>query len=152
MKRDPDTGLTERQALVIETLRTKHGNITEACAAAGISRQTFYHWRRSVDVSDDGTPVPSVFAIAADDVAESLIDRAESVLHELIADDRNPSAVMFYLRTKGRHRGYVERQERVHSGEPPVGKLVFAFGDEGASESAGDDDEAPGDADASSVP
>ena len=41
---------------------------------------------------------------------ERTIDFAESHLHALIKD-KNPAATIFFLKTKGKNRGYVERQE-----------------------------------------
>ena len=38
------------------------------------------------------------------------LDFAESKLYELV-DDKHPTAIIFLLKTKGKDRGYVERQE-----------------------------------------
>lgn len=45
-----------------------------------------------------------------DEEFEVQLDNAETVLQELI-NEKTPSAVYFYLKTRGKHRGYVERQE-----------------------------------------
>ena len=47
---------------------------------------------------------------AAEDSREKTLDYVESKLMALIKD-KNISAVIFYLKTKGKERGYVERQE-----------------------------------------
>lgn len=47
---------------------------------------------------------------------EKILDLAESKLVENINDNDN-TAIIFYLKTKGRKRGYIERQEIGHSGE-----------------------------------
>lgn len=47
---------------------------------------------------------------AREDARENLIDYAESKLVERIADS-DIKAIMFYLRTQAKHRGYSERQE-----------------------------------------
>jgi hypothetical protein len=44
------------------------------------------------------------------DIQESAVDFAESSLHQQIKD-KVPSSTIFYLKTKGKHRGYVEKQE-----------------------------------------
>ena len=44
------------------------------------------------------------------DVVEENLDRAETRLMQCI-DDGQISAIIFYLKTKGKHRGYTERTE-----------------------------------------
>ena len=82
------------------------GNVSHICREVGISRQTFYGW---VDNDAD-------FKDAIEAEKEGLIDFAESKLFNLI-NDKNPTAIIFFLKTKAKHRGYVERQEHQHSGE-----------------------------------
>jgi GTP cyclohydrolase II len=47
---------------------------------------------------------------ALEEIRESLIDYAEGQLQRKIREG-HPSCIMFYLRTMGKSRGYVERQE-----------------------------------------
>jgi hypothetical protein len=47
---------------------------------------------------------------AVEDLNDVAIDFAESQLHKQIKDG-NSTATIFYLKTKGKKRGYVERQE-----------------------------------------
>lgn len=53
-----------------------------------------------------------------DDILEENIDNAEEQLHTIFLTSRNErnrlQAVQFYLRTIGRKRGYIERQEVEH--------------------------------------
>jgi hypothetical protein len=90
----------QRKELFLLMLQGKAGNITRACEAVGVSRRTYYDW---IDRDED-------FAAACEDVQEGLIDFAESKLQENIADNSN-QAIIFFLKTKGKSRGYVERQE-----------------------------------------
>lgn len=89
----------------IELFARKNANISETCLAMNMSRQTFYNWK-----NDDED-----FAKAVDEVQESMIDFAESKLLENIKDNKETS-IIFYLKTKGKSRGYTERQEIEHQG------------------------------------
>ena len=76
------------------------GNITASCKAAKINRTTFYNWK-----AED----PAFFS-AIQEIEESSIDFAESKLKQQISEG-NTTATIFYLKTKGKDRGYVERVE-----------------------------------------
>ena len=83
----------------LKALKNNLGNISQACKAINISRQTFYAWSEDAD-----------FKIKAENVKESLLDLAESKLMENINNNEN-IAIIFYLKTKGKQRGYIEKQE-----------------------------------------
>ena len=72
-----------------------------------------------------------------EDTIEETIDVAESRLQELIASG-NITAILFYLRTKGKHRGYTERQEiaGVSGAGAPVSIQVQFIGAENGKEAA----------------
>ena len=57
---------------------------------------------------------------AYENETESVLDLAESKLIENIKDNDN-TAIIFYLKTKGKKRGYIERSELVVAG----GKELF---------------------------
>ena len=82
------------------SLKNNNGHISKACDAAKIGRRTYYSW-----IEKD-----EVFKQDADDAQESLIDLAESKLMENIEDNDNTS-IIFFLKTKGKKRGYIEKQE-----------------------------------------
>lgn len=98
---------------LLEGLEKYNGIISSACQFAGLDRQTFYNYKR-----DD-----QEFAKAVEDINEAAIDFVEGKLFEKINGikivskdvvyDQPPSdtAIIFYLKTKGKKRGYVERQE-----------------------------------------
>ena len=83
----------------LEVYATKMGNVSKACKAANISRQTFYDWMKDKQ-----------FAGKVDEVKEGLLDFAE---HQLLSNirDGKTAEILFYLKTKGKGRGYIERQE-----------------------------------------
>lgn len=91
---------------VLKTLVTQMGNVSKACKAANISRAYYYTLLKE---DDD-------FKEAVSEVKESCIDLAESELLNLIKD-KNTTAIIFYLKTKGKQRGYIEKQELSHSGK-----------------------------------
>ena len=87
-------------AQMIEALREKHGNLSAAARFLGCSRETV---RRYISTY---STVQSV----ADEERETLIDFAENQLFQQVKDG-NITAIIFTLKTIGKHRGYVERQE-----------------------------------------
>ncbi len=84
----------------LEAFRANNCNISKSCEAANISRQTFYNWKES---DED-------FKAEVISCEEALLDLAESKLMENIKKGATPELI-FYLKTKGKKRGYVERQE-----------------------------------------
>ena len=66
----------------------------------GIDRRTHYRWMKEDEE----------YSQAVRDVESVALDFAESKLHKLI-ESGNPVAIIFYLKTKGKARGYVERSE-----------------------------------------
>ena len=85
---------------LLKTLEQTLGVVSTACKAANVSRETFYKYKRE----DDN------FAAAVDDIQNISLDFAESQLFKQIKAG-NVTATIFYLKTKGKDRGYVERQE-----------------------------------------
>ena len=65
-----------------------------------MGRTQFYQW-----LKDD-----EEFKKQVDDISNITLDFAESQLHKQIMDG-NTTATIFYLKTKGKNRGYVERSE-----------------------------------------
>ena len=79
-------------------------NITQTCRVTGINKQTYYNWKKSDEL----------FNKYLSEVGEIVTDHVEGRLHELI-DNLNPSAVIFYLKTKGKHRGYQQSANIDHT-------------------------------------
>jgi len=90
----------QHKKAILEALEQSLGVVTTACKKVGIGRTTFYQW-----LKDD-----EEFAKQVDDISNITLDFAESQLHKQIKDG-NTSATIFYLKTKGKKRGYIERQE-----------------------------------------
>ena len=105
MAKETDVTL-EKKKLVLSLFVSKAGNVAELCRSTNISRQTFYRWCKE----------DAVFNQAIEDGREGLIDFAESKLFSLI-DEKHPTAIIFFLKTKAKHRGYIEKSELEHSGD-----------------------------------
>lgn len=86
---------------VAEVYAKKGGNKSATAKALQISRTTLDTWRKENQELD----------MAMSEVEESLIDFSESKLIEQI-NAGNLTAIIFYLKTKGKKRGYVEKNEQ----------------------------------------
>ena len=93
-----NTNILKRQ--LVEALEKTLGVVTSACKVVGVARSTFYEW-----YNDD-----IEFKNKVDSIGDIALDFAESQLHKQIKDG-NVTATIFYLKTTGVKRGYVERQD-----------------------------------------
>lgn len=75
-------------------------NISKSCDDVGIHRRTYYDW---IDKDID-------FKSSIEEAQEKLIDDVENALHEKILNG-DTTSIIFFLKTKGKKRGYVEKQE-----------------------------------------
>lgn len=94
---------------MVEALEKSLGVVSSACRAMDISRQTHYNWLKT----------DAEYKAAVEELSEVAIDFAESHLHKLIKEG-NPAATIFFLKTKGKNRGYVERQEIAVAEKKPL--------------------------------
>lgn len=90
---------------MLEALEANLGVVAAAVSAVKISRSTHYKW---VEEDED-------YRNAVTDIAEGVIDFVESQLHKRIKDG-DTTSMIFYLKTKGKKRGYVEKTELESSG------------------------------------
>ena len=96
-----------KEAFII-AYKENFGNITIACEAAGVGRGQYKSWcdkdpefrQRLADIEPE----------------EIMLDFGEHKLMERIAKG-DTLATMFLLKTKGKRRGYIERQEVAHEGD-----------------------------------
>ena len=85
---------------IIEALEKTLGVVTSACKLVGIHRSTFYEWYKNDEE----------FKKSVDSIEDIALDFAESQLHKQIRDG-NVTATIFYLKTKGTKRGYIEKHD-----------------------------------------
>lgn len=76
------------------------GVLKPACDMTGMCRKTIWEWRKKYPEFD----------AACHDCEETAVDFVETKLYKLINDGAEASTI-FYLKTKGRKRGYVEKHE-----------------------------------------
>ena len=89
-----------KKAAMLEALEKSLGIVSTACKMVDISRQTHYAWLKSDEE----------YKKAVDSIQDGVLDFAESHLYKLVKEG-NPAATIFFLKTKGKKRGYIERQE-----------------------------------------
>jgi len=105
---------SDEMARFFEVYKKKACNITAACDAVGISRQTYYEWRKEKE-----------FDQKCKEVEESLIDMAEVQLIKNMREG-NQRAVEFFLKNRASERWKDKREQEI-TGEGI--KVEFAIRD-----------------------
>jgi hypothetical protein len=90
----------QHKKAMLDALEKSLGVVTSACKSVGVGRTTHYLW---MDTDPE-------YKAAVEELSGVAIDFAESQLHKQIKEG-NSTATIFFLKTKGKKRGYVERQE-----------------------------------------
>uniref|UniRef100_A0A6M3KAU5 Uncharacterized protein n=1 Tax=viral metagenome TaxID=1070528 RepID=A0A6M3KAU5_9ZZZZ len=94
---------------IITALKETRGLLTMAARKAGVSYTTVKRY---------ATEFPSIKE-AVQESKESMVDFAEGKLFEKISKG-DTACIIFYLKTQGKGRGYIERQEFTGEGGGPV--------------------------------
>ena len=108
-------GTKSKKAAMIKALGTTLGNVSDAiCRLAEedivVGRTSHYRWLKEDEAYQE----------AVDNAADKTLDLVEKALIKQIKNG-SVQATTFYLKTKGRVRGYTERQEvDVTSGDEPI--------------------------------
>lgn len=95
---------THAKLSVLEHLKENLGIVDVACELTGISRTAYYNYLR-----DDPEFKKKVEEMEPD-IESSRLTFVEGKLMDNI-DQGNVTAQIFFLKTKGKHKGYVERSE-----------------------------------------
>lgn len=96
----PKGSVTYTDAQITEAIKAAKGILASAANALGCSRATIYN---AIERN------PAIKAVYADE-SEKVIDFVESKLLDRI-NKGDTTAMIFFLKTKGKSRGYVERIE-----------------------------------------
>lgn len=92
--------ITKKQkSLFISRLVPNFGNVSKSAEEAGFCRKAAYDQKKA----------DPEFSEAWDSAIETLGDAVESAFHEVCLSG-NPQALIYWLKTKGQARGYVEKQ------------------------------------------
>ena len=90
---------TKKRAM-LKALENALGVVTVACASVKIERVTHYRWLKEDEE----------YRTAVEDLENVALDFAENKLHQNIKNG-DVASTIFYLKTKGKKRGYTEKQE-----------------------------------------
>ena len=99
---------------MLKALEKSLGVVTTACNKVNVARATHYSWMAK----------DKKYKKAVEDISEMGLDFAESQLFSLI-QDRHPASVFFYLKCKGKGRGYIEKADYENNDNDKEIKLVF---------------------------
>ena len=98
---------------MIEALKESLGIVSTACSKVGICRTSHYDW-----MNEDEEYNKSI-----NDISEEAIDFVESALFKKIKEG-DTTSIIFYLKTKGKKRGYIERQEITGKDGVPIQPVI----------------------------
>jgi hypothetical protein len=101
--------IQHKKTLIVEGMIKTLGNVSKTCEMLGINRSTFYEYYNN-DLEFKGK-VDDIKNIALDFVEDKLIGKIK---------EGDIVAILFYLKTQGKKRGYVERQETELTIQSPV--------------------------------
>ena len=99
--------ISNKKKQFLAELEKSRGLIMTACVNAGVSRTTIFNWRHADKTFDE----------QVQDVMEMEIDKVESSLKEHL-DAKDLQAIFFVLKTKGKSRGYSERDNVGDDSQP----------------------------------
>ena len=85
---------------LIKLIDDTSGNLSVVARALNVNRSTVYRFIENHPTCK----------VALDEAREKMIDNVESKLYSK-ALDGDTTSMIFFLKTQGKHRGYVERQE-----------------------------------------
>lgn len=96
--------ITQKRKAMLAALKVSMGVVQVACDKVGISRQTHYRWLETNEK----------YRKSVEDMQEVALDFAESSLLRNIQKGKESSTI-FYLKTKGKKRGYLETQVNLNT-------------------------------------
>jgi hypothetical protein len=113
----------QRNAIFLDALKKNLYVVTAACEQSGVGRTTFYEWMKS---DED-------FKRRVEEIEEIQTDFVETQLLKKIKEGSERS-ILFYMRYKGRKRGYSDSVDITTGGEKIKNdqiKIIFLDGNKG---------------------
>lgn len=101
--------IRHKKTLLVDAMIKNLGNVSKACELINIHRSTFYDYYNN-DLE---------FKAQIDDIKNYALDFVEDKLFSKIKEG-DIVAILFYLKTQGKKRGYVERVENEITIQQPV--------------------------------
>jgi hypothetical protein len=117
---------SQKEAM-LDAMEKNLGIVTDSCRQIGISRDTHYRWLKE----------DKQYKKAIKDIENVALDFAESALLQQIKKG-NPLSTMFYMKCKGKKRGYIEQQDVKITGNM---KFKADFGESNPIQSASESEE-----------
>jgi len=121
--------MAHNKKVFLEALELCLGNVTKACKSTDIGRSSIYRWKREDEEFKDA--VYDIEEVAIDFVEDKLFQRIEGVFTEsndgeVYKTPPSDTAIIFYLKTKGKKRGYIEKTETEITVNQP---MIVEWGD-----------------------
>jgi hypothetical protein len=111
------TNTDTKKKMMIDALKKTLGNVSAAASQVGISRNTHYDYLKS----------DNNYRKEVDSISEMAIDFVEGKLFESIQNGSD-TAIIFYLKTKAKARGYIEKTTiDLHSKPFDLKKTILNF-------------------------
>jgi len=99
----------EKKSLFLLALRHFGGNVTRACEAAQVARQTYYNWK------EDDEDFEIRAKLIALECSEELMDEAEDIVRFALKDPREGTTTAKWILSKlGKARGWSNKVQIEH--------------------------------------
>ena len=105
--------MEEKKEKFLEALAHGYGIIATACEAIGIGRSTYYRWYNADPETRE----------KVDEITETQVDFVESKLMQSI-NANDTTAIIFYLKTKGKKRRYSDKAQPKTADPLPVSQTL----------------------------
>ena len=112
LKMENGTNGTAKKKRFLDALKEAKGNISLACEKSGVGRTTYYRWLKS-----------EKFKSEVEKIKEEAIEFVENKLMERI-EAGDLGAIIFFLKTKAKHRGWSEKIEVKHENQAPIINII----------------------------